>query len=239
MDIVYVCKKSWGHENELRFSLRSAERNLKFDKVFIFGHKASFLNDKVIHVSGGDTSKDKFVNVARKISMIVDDQRISDDFIYMNDDFFILKEYPTIPYYCNKSIRAWVDSTDTKESFKGTKWHQNIHDLYKTFPEGMFFETHFPIVYNKQLLKDVIEKYGISQSSTIRSHYCNEYKDRLEFEETEDHKIYNPEELKELKTYKEFLSTTDLMANHSLFKGFMGSRFSTPSSYEVVKIINK
>jgi len=44
MDLVYVNIKSKWESNELKFSLRSAEKHLKFDKVVIVGYLPPFLS---------------------------------------------------------------------------------------------------------------------------------------------------------------------------------------------------
>jgi len=236
MDLVYLCKSIPTGNHELRFSLRSAERNLHFDKVFIVGYKPEFLNDKVIHIPMPDVDKNKHINVARKIAEILCDKRISDDFILMNDDFYILREYKKIPYYYNKSIREWTWRAREKDmqSFHGMKWAAIVEDLYEHFPDGKFFETHFPMVYNKQMLTDVIRKYKLRETATIRSHYCNEYKDKIEIEESKDYKIHDIDALRKLQEYKDFISTTNITANHPLFKSFIKSRFTKSSSYEII-----
>lgn len=230
MDLVYVVGKNnlWG-EHELRFSLRSAEKYLQFDRVIIVGHKPTFLNSKVINIYLPDDKGHKYLNVAYKIRELLKNKEISDDFIFMNDDFFLLKPFPVIPYYFNKTIKEWIE----RYPFNKGKYYEQIEELYKAFPEGKFFETHFPIIYNKKMASDVIEKYQLKLTLMLRSFYCNEYIDKISpVEETKDYKIYNHHLITKTFIDVPFVSSTNEISANSDFKNMMTSRFPQKSKYE-------
>ena len=230
MDLVYVVGQDFINDNnELRFSLRSAEQHLDFDKVIIVGYKPLFLNDNVIYKKIHDNLGHKNFNVARKIKSLLEYGEVSDDFIFMNDDFFLLKDYSAIPYYYNKSIQEWVDCCASKKSI----YYKNVLRLAADdFPDGKFFEVHCPIVYNKKLVKDVIQKYELKLTLMLRSYYCNEYKDLIgPIEETKDYKIYNLSQLDEYKN-SPFISTNNVVASNPIFKSFIMTRFPNKSRYE-------
>lgn len=229
MDLVYVVGKAglWGH-NELRFSIRSAEKFLKFDRLFLVGYKPTFINDKATHILIEDNQGHKYKNVTQKVKYILDSKELSDEIIYMNDDFFLLKPYDPIPYLWNKPIREWVQ----KYPFYKGKYYNNICELYKNFPDGKFFETHFPIVYNREKAKFVIKKYKLEITLMLRSHYGNEFESELQTEESKDYKLYRQKDIAALERNTPFVSTTNQMAADSLFKNFLISRFPNKSSYE-------
>lgn len=235
MDLVYVYKKVFGSNYELRFSLRSAEKNLKFDNVFIVGSKPSITNENITHIPIADNERDRHKNVGKKIKAIIEDDRISENFILMNDDFFILKEFDEIPYYYNRHLKQWVKKERAGgkfNSFKCRRWYYFINQVYERFPEGKFFELHFPIVYNKEKLKAVIDKYNLELTAMLRSHYCNEYEKELNIKESIDYKIYSVKMIKEMKDNTKFISTKNDMAQTTAFKSFISKRFPQKSSYE-------
>ena len=64
MDIVYVLGKDYANSfNEFRYSVRSAEKNLVFDNLYILGVKPTFINDKAIHIPIADNLGHKYDNV--------------------------------------------------------------------------------------------------------------------------------------------------------------------------------
>lgn len=232
MDIVYAVGRTaaWGH-NELRYSIRSAEKYLKFDRLFIVGFKPPFLNQKAIHFDIDDNGH-KYDNVTKKIKFILDCKEISEDFIYMNDDFFLLKPFGEIPYFWNKPIKEWVDHYP---AYKG-KYYQNIKNLSTDFPKGKFFEVHFPIVLNKQKAKAVIGKYKLEITLMLRSYYANEYcKELMPLEESQDYKISGTSKFSNIDFVPKnapFLSCSNRAAEEIIFKKYIQARFPEKSSFE-------
>ncbi len=223
MDLVYVYKESIvSGSEELRYSLRSAQQHLTFDRVFLFGSPPDWLqNAEIVETP---QQGNKIMDVSYKIQQMVRNDEISDDFIFMNDDFFLLQDYPKIPYYYNLGLREW------KENYP---WNQGTHyyhleEVYSRFPDGKYFEVHFPIVYNKDKLKGLIEKYNLSVMLMLRSYYGNEYK--LKAEPTVDYKIY----VGQIPLDAPFISTTDLGFMTPQTRAKIKKRFPNPSQYERV-----
>jgi hypothetical protein len=234
-DLVYVFGgQSLWQNNELKFSLRSAEKYLKFDRVFIFGGLPTYINDRVIHTFIPDDKGHKYLNVAYKIKKLLNDGRISEDFIFMNDDFFLKQEYNPIPYYYNKSIRDWINDYP----FHKGKYYKEIEKLYAVFPEGKFFEVHFPIVYNKTKARVVIEKYKMKITLMLRSFYCNEYINEIKSEPSLDHKIYLPSRMKAVIENAPFFSASNAIGLDPAFRSRMLALFPNKSKYEKYKVGN-
>ena len=237
MDIVYCVGSpaNWGH-NELRYSLRSAEKYLKFDNVFIVGHKPSFLNDRLIHIPIADDQGHKYLNVTKKVKFILDCEDILEDFIYMNDDFFLMRPYDAIPYLWNGKIKDWVEHYP---AFRG-KYYKNICALHEDFPNGKFFELHFPIVFNKQKAKAVIEKYKLEITLMLRSYYGNEYAKELSpIAESIDYKVSSNSKFKNIEflpSNPPFISCSNRAAAEITFKKFIQTKFPNRSSFEKINI---
>jgi hypothetical protein len=234
MDLVYVVGRpaAWGH-NELRFSIRSAEKYLKFDKLFIVGYKPMFLRREAIHFLIEDDKGHKYDNVTAKVKFILDCDQISDDFIYMNDDFFLLRKFDQIPYLWNGKIKNWVENYPARKG----KYYRNICEMYKYLPDGKFFETHFPIVFNKQKAKAVIDKYNLKITLMLRSYYGNEYESQLApIEESLDYKVASTgsriKTINDLPVGAPFVSCSNESANNAMFKNFLLTKFPKKSSFE-------
>ncbi|HOM27128.1 MAG TPA: hypothetical protein PKV21_06445 [bacterium] len=227
MDLVYLTKREILNDNiELRYSLRSAEKNLKFDNVFLIGYKPDFIKN-VNFIKYNDIKNNKYNNVYEKMKIILETKEISDNFILSNDDFFILKEYNEIPYYYKGTLEYYYMNYQYKESYY---YKEGIKKLYEEFKNGLFFGVHFPIVYNKEKLKFIIDKY--KSNTMLRSYYCNYFIKEINPVFTDDFKILD---VKEIEKYNNcpFISTTNLVASTTEFKSFINNKFCNPSKYEL------
>jgi hypothetical protein len=95
MDIVYIYRHSRDDGRELRYSLRSLS-NVPHGKVFIIGDKPKWTKG-IVHVPASDPHGLKALNALHKITVACRDPRVSEDFVLMNDDFYVLKPIPGIP----------------------------------------------------------------------------------------------------------------------------------------------
>lgn len=96
MNFVYVVGTGsrWGN-NELRYSLRSLANVAGKHSVIVIGHAPPWLSNNAIHIALPDSGKDPIVNVTSKIRAAVVD--LPDEFVLMNDDFFVMRTVEAIP----------------------------------------------------------------------------------------------------------------------------------------------
>lgn len=239
-DIVFLYKADHRvNENELRYSIRSAVSNLKFNNLIVVGDRPSFLSDEAIHLpaevkKGKIESKYLFkhIDMLEKARAIIQDKRIAKNIIWCNDDFYVMKEYNEFPYYYNGTIKDWYDSQNNWEKAGGKKsktWNIYISELYKRFPKGKWYEVHCPIVFNKRKLAKVIKDCNLQHLGTIRSYYANYY--GVKSEETKDYKIYTINNFKKYKTAP-FISTTNIMGRFSPVIDFLKTKFPNKTIYE-------
>lgn len=147
MDVVYICKDKPANE-ELRYSLRTLE-NLPHEDVYIVGGKPRFLtNVRTIRTT---QNSDKYDNAAGNIVAACKDPRISDDFILMNDDFFVMRSIDTVP----RMNRGPIDEVIKLHSELNSRYYRAMVDT-KVMLEGMGFkdilsyELHSPMIINKK-----------------------------------------------------------------------------------------
>jgi len=178
MDLVYVLKNDNNYE-DLRNSLRSLDRyGNGFNRIFIIGGKPDFLDySKVIHFDYPDNYEVAEYNVFEKLVYISNNADISDNFILFNDDFYLLKpmNLNTIPYYYKRKEIATVyankntynDMSMITREFL-LKHNKSIYD----------FKPHYPIIYNKEKIKELVplfeESFKISPLGlSVRDLYGN------------------------------------------------------------------
>lgn len=165
MDILYVVGKgsSW-KDNELRYSLRSIEKNCKnVGHIFIAGYCPSFINQsKATFVPVENEFDYKHMNIMRCIEMVVNNCDISDDFLYSSDDHFYVKptNFADYPFYRKSHDLPIIE--DENNSYELTlyytrkileevgltthnfSWHGNTH-----FNKTLFLEPEFMALWNK------------------------------------------------------------------------------------------
>lgn len=159
MDVLYPVKK---HENndELRYSLRSL-KNLPHDKVFFAGFKPSWVNDKVLHIPVDQGSlENKYVKSIGNLIAALEDERLSDDFILMNDDFFILQPINYMPTLHRGYLIDMANDYYKKHS--ASPYTQGLLATLKRLQHigienPLSYELHVPMVFNKAKLRETLE----------------------------------------------------------------------------------
>lgn len=92
-DFVWVVKQN-GNDTELRWSIRSVELHAtNLNNIVIVGHCPDWLDKtKIIHIEGFEGSFKEY-NIAKSLYLAAKSEMITEDFIYMNDDFFLNAKY--------------------------------------------------------------------------------------------------------------------------------------------------
>ena len=184
MDFVYICRD--GDNEELRYSIRSVINSFPEAKVWVVGGKPNWYVGNYIDV--GQIGL-KYNNAINNLNALCDSEEISDDFVLMNDDFFILKQIDNIEYFhggflYNKINRFKQLSRGSAYIKKLMVTEQTLKDYNVESP--LDYELHVPMVMNKQKLKTIIDK---DQNCLWRSLYGNLF--NVGGTETTDVKIYH------------------------------------------------
>lgn len=200
VDLIYIVGSGsrWDN-NELRYSLRSLEKYAtNVGKVYVTGIKPDFLSDEVIHTPCNDDYPFSVININEKILHTLRTHNISENFVYMNDDFFLIKEVDisSYPYYYKRMLKHDDRKSDYVKSLVYTYY-------YLVFQEKNYkdFELHLPIVFNKEKYLSLNEHWELCKKLPyglqLRSIYCNMFD--IEGVKTNDLKITAFESLDEIK----------------------------------------
>jgi len=238
VDLVYILSdESRWLDNEIKYSLRSAEKYLKrFRKVFIIGQKPLFFNDLVIEIPFKDIYGNKARNIQSKISRAAGDYRITNNFILFNDDYFLLKDADAMeyPFYFKNTLPQALDA-----NAGNYEYHSHIRytmNALSFFDLPMLnFDSHYPILYNKAKVKKVVNKYIWNNPFGLifKSTYCNTLGIVGEFKE--DCKINHPhvyDNWKNVTKGLDMFSIGDRCLNKSM-EQYLFHLFPKKSKYEV------
>lgn len=178
IDIVYVLGKgsAWNN-NELRLSLRSVSKNLKsIRKIYLVGEKPEWIKN-IIHIPFGDELKNNADgNIIKKILRVCQEENLSDNFLFMNDDYLIMQaiEAPSIPPYHKGDMTTFEKAYFEDCFWKGRLWRTMNILVQKGFT-AYHFDCHVPIVLNKKLFPEVIKQFDFERNIgyTMKSLYGN------------------------------------------------------------------
>lgn len=230
LDIVY-CLKDKSNGEELKYSFRSL-KNLEHNKVWLYGGCPEWVNhDTVIHIPVEQNLGNKWLNTSKLLKEIAQNDNITEDFIWFNDDFFVLKKMDSLRYYYDRTLGAratdfwklgWQRMNSgyvhrLKIAERALKWNKC---------SSLNYELHIPFVFNRKKLLEIIEKYP--SVGAKRSLYGNTFvKESIQ---ANDVKIYNNESIPD-KDW-EFVSTSDGAFINGEVRRYLKKKFKEKSEYE-------
>lgn len=222
---------------ELTYTLRSLEINLKYHgDIIVVGDKISSLRGlNYVRCVDDKQSMWKERNIYRKILKAIEDPRVTDDFVMLNDDHILTRPFDidNLPYYYKSTLEQTMENNrgDYRKSVNHTRKYLMSHDK-----PTIDFDTHFPIVYNKQKFIDTFVRNDINWNKPfgyiIKSLYCGMNDIQGEF--GGDCKIQRKmtyEEIKNKVGNKSFFSTADGVLNTDMIK-YLNELYPSKSFYE-------
>jgi hypothetical protein len=213
MDLVYICRND--DNEELRYSIRSAVKNLPHDKIWVVGGKPDWYTGNYIKVS---QTRSKYVNARNNLKTICASEDISDSFILMNDDFYIINKVHSVPYMYSGTLDAKIKIRE--DLFTGNSYitllRQTLSVLSRRSKNPILdYELHVPMVMEKKKLSKVLKFSGL-----WRSVYGNMFE--VGGNQIKDVKVYN-------KTDKFYTTSYDI---NNLEYDYLSSN---DNSFEIIK----
>lgn len=224
MDVLYpLAFGSLSKNLELRYSLRSL-KFIEHDRIFIAGRRPGFLkNINFVKTNEGNSKQENIKNAILRAC----DSDITENFIYMNDDFLFIKP-TTVKSYCydktfDEHIRDRISSY--AYSLKVTQRWLKDNNL-----PTINYEPHYPMVFNKYKFKELFKDFVYDKPYLYRSIYGNYY--GIDAEPTRDFKLYKLKDFKKSEL-RDFISISDKMIFYSEFQDYLEETFPDESEYEI------
>lgn len=211
MDFVYICRS--GKNEELRYSIRSVLNSFPDSTIWVVGGKPDWYCGKYIEIS---QDKNTYTNAVNNLKAICNSMEIDEDFIIMNDDFFIINKISDIKYFYGgtllEKILLYKDLTGSSSYIDKLSTTLNKLKRYGV-DQPLDYELHVPFPINKQNLHKILNK---NDKLLYRSFYGNMF--NVGGLKIEDVKVYDRTGLIKKsfdykKTHTDFLSTTDSSFN--------------------------
>lgn len=181
IDIVIPLGKGsvWGNNHELKYCLRGIEKYLSnVGHLYIVSNKLpSWLtNVTLLYADDEKGSEWKDRNIYRKILCACENEDVSEDFLFMNDDHFMqdVFELPDFPYYYREhDMQETIDKNINNIAWK-TSIQNTRNYLVNNGYECKMFDTHTPIIYNKSMFNKLSKlDWNTPYGYGIKSLYAN------------------------------------------------------------------
>lgn len=235
-DLVYILGTgSQWNNNEIRYSMRSVEKNVPHRNIVIVGYLPRFARN-VVHVPCRDPYRNKLQNSIHKTAKIVKEKRISERFAIMNDDFFFLKPLEKILNFYKGSMAEMIRTHPTKNGyyFEAAKRTRDMLKEKGIVPKD--YSLHYPMILEKRKVARILSMFDHrAEGYLFRTVYANYY--NLGGYVRKDSKVKSMPELK-MKRIKQsdMISTSDGIAMQSSFREWIHKKFPEPSKYEIEQI---
>lgn len=181
IDVVYVLGSGspW-QDNELRYSLRSVHMyGTGVRNVVIVGRLPTWARN-VVHIPCQDRwGSNKEGNIMYKVLMACRTEEVSSNFLFMNDDHFMLDYFEAFdyPYYCMGSLWDRLPDHGVFNVYQQSLYRA-MHQLHKSGKAIHNFDMHAPIMYSKSLFEQMARKYEWQceqPGPVVKSLYANHH----------------------------------------------------------------
>lgn len=228
LDVVYPYKATVD-DAELRYSLRSLT-NLPHGDVWIVGDKPDWLTN-VCHIPGNRHRHNKPRNVFDNIRLAALHPHVSDRFVVMNDDFFILAP-GRLPVEYRCSLAEHITSLRNRIS----PWVRSLRGAHawlaaQGITDPLSYELHKPFVADKAKMAEVLAG-ALEQDPLVPPQWRTVYGNYWRIGGTQaeqDCKRYGRNGGEQLDGAR-FVSSSE--SSWPALRPLIEARFPTPSRYE-------
>lgn len=202
---------------ELMYSLRSVEKHLtSVDEVIVVGSEVSDWLTNITQICLSDVPGRKQLSIRKKIIAALN---YTDEFLFMNDDVFFIKDTTDFPYYWHGLLKPYAESG-------ARPLEKKLMSLNK---QTKLFDGHYPLIYD-QKFKEASEHFP--SDCIIKSLYCNYFE--IEGEFVPDCKLLRPMKKQEIYDFlqdKHCFSTGMMSISSAVL--VLQELFPSKSKYEV------
>lgn len=241
IDVVYVLGSgSKWNNNEIRFSLRSLEKNLKgVRRVWVVGEKPDFLKNATHIPYPDELVNNADGNIIRKVLRVCQEKSLTSRFLFINDDHLVIKPViaDEIPPFHKGDLTRQSKEYFEKDFWRGRLW-RTMNILIKKGYSALHFDCHTPIVIDKKLFPGVIEQFDYSKNIgfTMKSLYGNVVHPDGPLLRSEKMTIFRPFTLQQIRdrVSKSFLASFNDRGLSPGLKCWLLEMFPEPSRYEKI-----
>lgn len=165
--IPYIKKLAQG--NELLYAIRGWDRYFRENfNLVIIGDREPWMNDQVKVIETGRKSDNPPIDIAHKMLLAIGSDYVSEKFVWTNDD-----QYLVSPVMMADLETLKCTGRLEKKTLQGNLYLDNKARTLRVLKEVMGpapiwdYSTHFPFVFKKSALKNVIEDFELTKNAML------------------------------------------------------------------------
>ncbi|XVV34948.1 hypothetical protein ACQPXT_13265 [Streptomyces sp. CA-100214] len=151
MDLV-VPVRTGAVNRQLRYALRSWSAHLPHRRVWVVGYRPPWVSDGVRYLATPQTGT-KYVNTTRAVAAACRNRSVSDPFVLMNDDFFVMQSLPdgvpTLHRGPVREVEAYYATRGNGSYLRGLRETRNLLVAHG-HEDPLSYELHVPLVVHKE-----------------------------------------------------------------------------------------
>lgn len=220
MDLVYICRD--GDNEELRYSIRSAIKNIPHKNIWVFGGKPDWYIGNHVRLKQNGF---KYDNARANLAAVTRHYDVSDNFVLMNDDFYAIRPVETVEPMHRGLMQKHLDMIHVNLGYK-----ELVQETFDTLvrigvEQPVSYELHVPMVMNKAKLAKILRMPGL-----WRSLYGNIY--GIGGEEYLDVKVHNTIDIDNLMNNPLPYISSHENTFQGILDGYFVTAFPNPSKHE-------
>lgn len=163
-DIVYYFQGE--NSEELKYSIRSVEENLSFNRIFLIGDKPKwfketkrsiYVESKNLNIQAYGLGSVPILHLRKLLNL----NKMPDNFLLFNDDFFIMK-----------NIINWKDYYRNEEDYRKKAlnnkiYHRKTLNSLKYTKEKKAYNLHIPIKIEKEKFSELLRAWNTFDDKDI------------------------------------------------------------------------
>lgn len=160
-DIVYILRQ--GKNEELRYSLRSIERNFPHGRVWFYcGKPQGIQPDKFVGIAQQGSTK--WEKVRNTLIECCKNDNITEDFWLFNDDFFIMQKVEHPKNYYDGTLEERIAKIEGAIFGQRSEYSLRLRHLLDTLraagiEEPLNYAHHTPMLINRKMMLETLEQY--------------------------------------------------------------------------------
>lgn len=182
IDVVYLTRREV-RQDALRLSLRSIDEHLPHARVWLAGYAPRWIVD-VSHLATRESASNKYARLNEALLEVAQCDEISERFVYMNDDVFVLEPVDEIPALHRGPIASIARTRITyRESLRLARAELESRGV----ESPLSYELHVPMLMERAKLRETFELARVPPGM-VRTMYGNVH--AIGGDESDDVKVY-------------------------------------------------
>lgn len=166
IDIIYPNIEKFAQWEELRYSIRSLEKNLRNIefKIWIVGDWPQWLDpEKASHIPCEFTGKTPRIDILHKHLAVIGNHDIHEEYFWMNDDIYLVNPVQ----YADMCLNVAINNLRVSKSIfsRQTTWGRDVLHTYEVIKNAGLptwnYAAHIPHRYEKQKVLQLIQEFNM------------------------------------------------------------------------------